>query len=103
MALLTPQEFVRQHAENQAKLQKAALDYAELVKQYDALAKKIIDELLQVEADLNTLQGIQDMAHQEGKENEQRITSFLGFTITGNIATTMAHVRDARQTIVTKG
>jgi len=41
----SPEEFLRQHVENQAKLERAKLDYAELVKQHDDLASKIIDEL----------------------------------------------------------
>lgn len=100
---ITPEAYLARVATDQAKLQKAALDYAELVKQYDALAGKIVAELSQAENDLDTLMALENLAFREGKENSQRITSFLGFTITGNIATTKMHVRDAWQSIKAKG
>jgi hypothetical protein len=103
MALLTPAEFVKLQIENRAKLEQAKLDYAALVGNYDALASKIIVELSQVEADLDTLRDLEGIAFGEGKENAQRINGFFGFTVSGNIATTKMNVRNARQSIVKKG
>ncbi len=98
--MLNPEQFLKKVAEDKTKLQKAALDYADVIDQHDDLAKKIIAELEQAEADLDTLQTIKNLIEGEGKQNSQYINSLLTISVMGNIPTIKAHVQDARQSIV---
>jgi len=94
---------LKKAAEDQANQQKASLDLAEVVDQYDTLAKKIVADLTRVESDLDTLRGIEDLVSDQGKQSSQYFYSFLTMRVLGNIPTTKMHVSDAKNSIRTKG
>jgi hypothetical protein len=102
-SLVTPQQFLESVAANKVKVDKATLDYAELVKQHDTLAEKIVSDLEAAERDLDTLMALEELALRQSKETMQIIFSLFGYNVVGNIATTRAYVTTAKNSIVTKG
>jgi hypothetical protein len=103
MSIISPEGFLQKAASNQAAQQKAALDSAEVVANHDALAKKIVADLVQAEADLDNLQVFYDLVVNQGKENAQLIHGLLTMHVVGNIPTVKALIACARESIVTKG
>jgi hypothetical protein len=99
----TLEDYERRKSEDQAKEQKARLDLAEVVNQYDTLAQKIVADLAQAESDLGTLRGIEDLVFKQGKQSSQYFDSFINTHVTGNITTTKMLIENARKSIVTKG
>ncbi len=101
MALLTPSEYLVSVAADKAAQEKAALDYEQLIAQYNTLVSNIITELSQAEGKLDTLRQFDGIIESTGISH--RINAMLGYSYSSNIPTIKAMVERARQSFQSKG
>jgi hypothetical protein len=98
---LSPTEFANERLINQAIRQKAALDYADLINQFDDQVGKVLADLNQAQVDLDSLRATQALIYREGKDNSLLIHSFLKFRIIAdNISTIKAFVENAQSRFI---